>query len=100
MTRIQRFPTRWRDKKLYYDLCCWKLTESLCDGHRLQDGDDGDDDEGAAKVAGHVTEGDVLHWQRVVCNAVPWDREGRQTGLRDSSLYVSGQGECTVVPGK
>ena len=35
-------------------------TESFCNGDGLQDGDDGDDNESAAKLARHISKGDVF----------------------------------------
>ena len=85
-------------------LCCLlaegSLTESLGDGDGLKDGDDRDDYEGAAQVARHVTEGDVLGGQSSILDAVLWDREGRQGGCWDASLYVSSECESAIVPGK
>ena len=78
----------------------WGLTESLCNGDGLKDGDDRDDDEGAAQVAGHVAKGDVLRGQRAILNAVLWNGEGGQGGLWDASGDVSGECESAVVPEK
>ena len=66
------------------------LTERLGNGDGLKDGDDGDDDEGAAEVAGHISKGDVVHRKSVVGNTVIGDREWRQCWLWNSSLDVPG----------
>ena len=84
--------------------CCWlnvgSLTESLCNGDGLEDGDDRNDDEGAAQVANHVTEGDVLGRQRSILDAVLWDGEGGQAGRWDASSDLSGERESAIVPGE
>ena len=76
------------------------LTESLCNGDGLEDGDDRDDDEGAAQVGSHVAEGDVLGGQRSILDAVLWDGEGGQAGRWDASSDLSGERESAIVPGE
>ena len=74
------------------------LTESLGDGHGLEDGDDGDDDDRRPEGGDHVPEALVADLPAPGLGAgVQLEGEGRRLEAGEAALYLPGQGEHAGV---
>ena len=74
------------------------ITKSLGNGHRFQDGDDGDDDNGGSQGGDHVTKPEVLHLPEPrLPGDIDADGEGRGLEGGEAALNLPGQAEHTEV---
>ena len=79
------------------DLVHELLTESFGDGDGLENGDDGDDDDGGPELGHHAAEADLLLGLAV--RGVGGDGEGRQREGRHPRVYLArDHAGAAVVP--
>ena len=72
------------------------LTESFGDGDGLENGDDGDDDDGGPELGHHAAEADLL-LGLAAARGVGGDEEGRQGEVRHPRVYLARDHEGAVV---